>query len=368
MKKILFVTNKPSFYRVKFFNELGKYSDLDVIFELQDQKKDKIRSKDWFNNNFKNFNAIFLSKLIRFSENYYINLDLLRKVDINKYDNIIIGQYSTLNSMILIYIMNKLKKKFILSTDGGFPKKENKLFYKIRSYFIKSANKYLSNSKKADEFLEFYGAQVKDIYRYHFTSYTSKEIQQNKKMYLNNKEKHRNYKTILCVSNFEKRKNIEMLINAWSKIENNEKNILKIIGNGTLKNKYLEQIKNLKLQNVKVIDFMPQEELKKTYVNSDALILNSKKDVWGLVISEAMTYGLPVIATKMCLAGTELIENEKNGYIIEDNEKELIEALKKILSLTEKQQEEIAKNNIQKIQKYSIEQMVEDHLKMINDI
>lgn len=368
MKKILFLTNKPSFYRVKFFNELGKYIDLDVVFEIKEQVKDKIRNKEWFNNNFNNFNAIFLEKIIMFNENYYFNLDLFKKVQLEKYDMVIIGQYSTLNSMAIIRKMNKMKQKFILSTDGGFPKNENQIFYKIRAYFIKSAYRYLSNSKKADEFLEFYGAEKKDIYRYHFNSYTSKEIEENKKLYLKEKEKKENNKTILCVGNFEKRKNIEPLINAWSRIEENENNKLQIIGNGTLKQEYLKQIENLNLKNVEIKDFMPQEELRKIYVNADTLVLNSKIDVWGLTISEAMTYGLPIISTNTCLAGTELIENVINGYLVNDDEKELQEALQKILNLTKKQQEEIAKNNLEKIEKYSIEQMVQDHLEILEKI
>lgn len=368
MKKILVVNNKPSFYRVKFFNELGKYVDLDVVFEIREQKKDKIRNKEWFNNNFKNFNAIFLKKIIMFNENYYFNLDLFKKVQLEKYDMVIIGQYSTLNSMALIRKMNKMNKKFILSTDGGFPKDENQLFYKIRSYFIKSAYKYLSNSKKADEFLEFYGAEKKDIHRYHFNSYTSKEIEENKKLYLKEKVKKENKKTILCVGNFEKRKNIEPLINAWSRIENNKNNKLQIIGNGPLKQEYLKQIKKLNLKNVEIKDFVPQEELRRIYANANALVLNSKGDVWGLTISEAMTYGLPIISTRTCLAGTELIENGINGYLVNDDEKELQEELQKMLKLTKQQQEEIAKNNIEKIQKYSIEQMVQDHLEVLNKI
>lgn len=366
MKRILFVTNKPSFYRVKFFNELGKYVNLDVIFEIKEQKNDKLRDKKWFDNNFENFNAIFLDKMLRFNENYYINLDLLKKVKLNQYDKIIIGQYSTLNSMILIMKMNKSRKKFILSTDGGFPKNENKLFYKIRSYFIKSADKYLSNSEKADEFLRFYGAKKEKIYRYHFTSYTKEELNENSEMYLQQKMRNDDNKTILCVSNFEKRKNIESLIDAWANVNKNENNILKIIGTGPLKNKYLEQINKLGIKSIEILDFVPQEQLKKIYLEANCLVLNSIKDVWGLSISEAMSYGVPVISTKMCLAGTELITNGKNGYLIDVDQKQLEKALEKVLNLTKEQEKQIEINNIKKINEYSIEQMVKDHLRVID--
>ena len=38
MKKVLFVTNIPSPYRVDFYNQLGKFVDLTVIFEATGAK------------------------------------------------------------------------------------------------------------------------------------------------------------------------------------------------------------------------------------------------------------------------------------------------------------------------------------------
>ena len=50
----------------------------------------------------------------------------------------------------------------------------------------------------------------------------------------------------------------------------------------------------------------------------------TREDIWGLVINEAMAYGLPIITTDNCLAGLELIKNEENGYIIPVNNTELL--------------------------------------------
>ena len=50
--KVLFITNVPSPYRVDFFNEIGKYVDLTVLFERNNAKS---RNDEWMSNNFKNF-------------------------------------------------------------------------------------------------------------------------------------------------------------------------------------------------------------------------------------------------------------------------------------------------------------------------
>ena len=44
---------------------------------------------------------------------------------------------------------------------------------------------------------------------------------------------------------------------------------------------------------------------------------NKERIYGGLVINEALAYGLPVITTDKCMAGLEMIENGKNGYIIQ---------------------------------------------------
>ena len=65
--------------------------------------------------------------------------------------------------------------------------------------------------------------------------------------------------------------------------------------------------------------FMRKDQLKEYFLISDLFILPTKEDIWGLVMNEAMGYGLPVITTDKCIAGVELITDEINGYIVPIN-------------------------------------------------
>ena len=60
---------------------------------------------------------------------------------------------------------------------------------------------------------------------------------------------------------------------------------------------------------------MKQSDLKKYYNISDVFVLNSIEDGFGMVILQAMACGLPVI-TSQNTGGSEIIEDDKNGYII----------------------------------------------------
>lgn len=77
-----------------------------------------------------------------------------------------------------------------------------------------------------------------------------------------------------------------------------------------------------------------------------------------------MAYGLPVITTNKCVAGMELITN-KECLIDTDNSEQLKSIMEKLMNDTELRVE-IAQQNLHKIASYTIEKMVEEHLKIIN--
>jgi len=76
-----------------------------------------------------------------------------------------------------------------------------------------------------------------------------------------------------------------------------------------------------------------QVEMFKKYLEFDALILPTVFEGFGLVIVEAMAAGLPVITTRNSM-GPDVIENEKNGWIVPIRSSEAISQA--IVSLRQK--------------------------------
>ena len=103
------------------------------------------------------------------------------------------------------------------------------------------------------------------------------------------------------------------------------------------------------------------------YRLADLFVFPTREDIWGLVINEAMSQGLPVITTDKCLAGLELIKQEENGYIVEcENKKELLERTKQYFNLTQNKKEKIQIEILNIIQNYSIENMCHQHFDIFN--
>ena len=71
---------------------------------------------------------------------------------------------------------------------------------------------------------------------------------------------------------------------------------------------------------------------KKEYINrllqeSSIYVMSSFTESFGIVLLEAMSFGIPVIAFDSAEGATELIKNDYNGYLIPNRDKEQIIAL-----------------------------------------
>jgi glycosyltransferase involved in cell wall biosynthesis len=81
-----------------------------------------------------------------------------------------------------------------------------------------------------------------------------------------------------------------------------------------------------------------------------------------------MAFGLPVITTDKCIAGMELIEDNKNGFIVEvENEAELYKKVEFILSHDDIR-EVMSEYSLNKIRNFTVEEMVKAHMAIFHEI
>lgn len=143
----------------------------------------------------------------------------------------------------------------------------------------------------------------------------------------------KNIKYIIAVGRFDKQKGFEILIKVFSKIikDHNEWNLI-IVGDGNLRKKYINLIKNLKLEN-KVILPGRAGNIQDFYNKSDIFVLSSKYEGFPNVLLEAMSNGLPVISTNCKTGPSDIINHYQNGILIslENFEIELFNELKKLI-------------------------------------
>ena len=113
---------------------------------------------------------------------------------------------------------------------------------------------------------------------------------------------------------------------------------------------------------VHFIGFKTKKELAVYYKAADVFCLPTKSDVWGLVINEAMSYGLPVVTTDMCIAGLTLLTPEQVAKV--DNVEELAEKICNLLD----NENGLGQRNYKLIQDYTNETMAAEHMRILEKL
>ena len=156
------------------------------------------------------------------------------------------------------------------------------------------------------------------------------------------------------------------LIDAFSKIDTKNSKLL-FAGSGNLEKLLKEKVKKLGLEDrVKFLGLLQKEDLNKLYSSSDIIVLPSGYgETWGLVINEALEFGLPVIISDRVGSAIDLCE--KNGYIFRyKSSNDLAKKLEKLLNLDDKDFNEMVKNSFRIKNIYSFE-TIKNNLKKLNN-
>lgn len=167
-----------------------------------------------------------------------------------------------------------------------------------------------------------------------------------------------NNKNIVSVGRLSPEKGFEDLIDVMKIISRKDKDItLTICGDGYLREKVEEKIKNLKLEKkVKLLGFVKGKDLENAYVNSSLYVMPSISECFGLVLLEAMHYGLPCLSFDSASGARELLGND-TGVLIKDRNKEAM--ANKIIELLNNKKEltDYSKKSLDKVSNYSLEKI-----------
>ena len=364
--KVLFLTNVPSPYRVDFFNELGKACELTVLFEKSTSDE---RDASWKKYKFENFEGVFL-KGKRIGVDNAVCLGVIWYLKKGKYDHIIVSDFLDPTGMIAIEHMRVRHIPYWLECDGGFAKDGKGFKERVKKHFISGTQGYFSPCAAADEYLCTYGAKAERLHRYPFTSLKESDMPETvldhqKKSELKRELGLTEQFTVLSVGRFSYLKGYGKGYDVLMKVAEQLRNVQFCIVGDEPTQEFVEWKKQKKLDNVVFGGFKDKNSLSKYYMASDLFALMTVADVWGLVINEAMMFGLPVITTEKCGAGLELVRDGVNGYLVHVGDSDMLADRINALLGDLKLQREMSKAGMERIRGYTIESMASEHIKIL---
>jgi len=138
---------------------------------------------------------------------------------------------------------------------------------------------------------------------------------------------------LLLVSRLTAEKNIEFLFRAAVKVLKNNKNTkFLVVGDGYLVSQLKSMAEDYNLQDRIIFEgIVDISKIKNYYAAGDIFIYASKSETQGMIVSEAMYMGLPVVAVS-ATGSKDLVENNVNGFLVREDENEFAAAVEKLIN------------------------------------
>ena len=263
-------------------------------------------------------------------------------------------------------VQSMLKKPYIVTGHGGDVTSLNKGFIKkLKKKCIEKAVAVTCVSKYLKSEIEKISpdTQVKVLSMGVDLSNFGRENR--KENFFNQEDK----KVVLFVGRLAEKKGVRYLIEAMNDIENAK---LVIAGDGTLRQE-LEELAKTVNADIEFIGSVTHNQLKTIYASADVFVMPSVTgkdgdiEGLGLVMLEAMSSGLPVVASRS--GGiTDVIIDGENGLLCEEkNSRELSLKISQLLNDSDLN-ERIAKAGFETAQRYDYKEIAKAYKELIDKV
>lgn len=369
MTKILFIHNTAMWYRRPFFKRLSEIYDVKFVFTHIQVCKDIYGVE--ISNEIEGLEGVSYKAL----KNYFgIAFGVIREV-LQDYDVIVGGSWDTVSEImetICYFTIAKLRRKPFILYRGEWEYRHKstkiKMVNPIIKQIVNNVEGIVTYGTKSKEFFVEWGVDPNKVFRAFNASMikktiTKKEVE-NLKMGLNVGNK----KVVLYVGRLERRKNADILIKAFYRLKQAQKDIcLVIIGEGECRNEFQNLCNELNIEkNVLFLGRINNEDLPEYYSLCNLFVLPASDEPWGLVLNEAMQFGKPVIATDGVGAAYDLIKDGVNGFMVPEKDSDaLYGAMKKVLSDSDLEKK-MGKESKRIIEGFTYENMTDGFRKALN--
>ena len=162
---------------------------------------------------------------------------------------------------------------------------------------------------------------------------------------------------VIAVGRHSYQKGFDLLIKSWNLLTQKYPNwILKIYGDGNTK-EIIELINQLKLSNNCILEHSTPNIVEK-YLESSIFVLSSRFEGFGLVITEAMSCGVPPVSFACPCGPKDIIKDGEDGLLVENGNIEQL--AEKICYLIENEdvRKEMGKKARINVERFKIENIV----------
>lgn len=201
-----------------------------------------------------------------------------------------------------------INKNDTIVTEHGAPDAYNIIYKRIKKWLYSKVKVYVVPTTSDTHFYKGLGFPAQ--YLPHFKS----DLQYEKAA--------QNENIALSIGRFTDVKQQLILLQIWNSLVNETqiKNWkLNLVGDGELKVQYETYINANNLQDYVFLK-PPRQDVEFYYKQASLFLLSSKTEGFGMVLLEAISFGLPCISFDCPSGPRDIIKNSENGYLIKQND------------------------------------------------
>ena len=175
-------------------------------------------------------------------------------------------------------------------------------------------------------------------------------------------------KRVVAIARYSHEKGIDLLLKAWSVVEKQISDWrLDVYGDGD-RTPYEQLIDDLKINRKSCQLHGRTDDVEKEYCNSSIFVLSSRFEGFGMVLTEAMACGLPVVSFDCPWGPRSIITDGEDGLLVENgNVEALASSLSKLMS-DEILRQSISKAGLKNVRRFSIDYVADQWRRLFESL
>lgn len=175
-------------------------------------------------------------------------------------------------------------------------------------------------------------------------------------------------KRVVTIARYSHEKGIDLLLKAWSIVEKKISDWrLDVYGDGE-RASYEQQIDELKINRKCCKLHGRTDDVEKEYCNSSIFVLSSRFEGFGMVLTEAMVCGLPVVSFDCPWGPRSIITDGEDGILVENGNIDLLASSLSRLMNDESLRQSMSKAGLKNVHRFNIEQIADQWRNMFESL
>jgi len=285
-----------------------------------------------------------------------LTADLLR----NRSDLVVIPGYHRVEYWaMLVFCILLGRKRAVFCDSTAHDRGKNRLKEKAKAFFFRRCDGIFCYGIRSKEYVASYGVKEQRIFADCQSAalpptYDAVAVRR----YHERKPRDAKAPTkFLYVGRLSSEKGLYDLLEAFGSVREQMPDArLDIVGPGVLANELKRRARELGLESaVTFLGTKSPDDIGRLLLDSDAMVLPSHREPWGLVVNEALSYGCPVVVSSACGCVPDLVRDGLTGFSFEvGNVDDLVKAMDAVRSFSDNR-EAVARRCLELMSDYTPE-------------